>query len=183
MRALGFKTIKESVMKLFQTLLFMCIFLVGCAGSSMSIKQSSKPIKKIETLAIASGSGVLGDAIGLELFNLGIRVVDASQANSIIGHAGLSEFEITTSRGYTVLREKGIDAVLSAKAILANDGTPESASVRITDTQEGDLIAGVSWENGWGGQRGSMADRTMRDNMSQAAQEIAEELFKRLNTS
>jgi hypothetical protein len=146
----------------------------------MSVKQTAIPTEKIETLAIAPGSGVLGDAIGLELFNLGIRVVDANQANSIIGRAGLSEFEVTTSKGYMALREKGIDAVLTAKTIMAQDGIPESASVRITDTKEGHLAAGVSWENGWGGQKGSIMDRTMRDNMSETAQEIAEELYDRM---
>lgn len=154
---------------------------VGCAGPSMSINQSPEISRQINSVAIAPGSGVLGDAIGLELFNLGVRVMDSNQATSIIGRAGLSEFEITTIKGYVLLREQGIDSVLVSKAIMASDGTPESASVRITDTETGALLAGVSWENGWGGQRGSVADRTMRNNTSDAAQDIARELEKRLN--
>jgi hypothetical protein len=143
----------------------------------MSVKSSSAPSKQINNIAIAPGSGVFGDAIGLELFNLGMHVIDANQATSIVGRAGMSEFEITTTKGYSILKSKGIDAVLVAKAIMAYDGTPESASVRVIDTNNGNLIAGVSWQNGWGGQRGSLADRTMRDNTSDAAQEIAEELI------
>ena len=157
------------------------VFLVGCSGSSMSVKQP-KNMKNItvKRLAISPGSGVFGEAIALELFNLGVNVVDANEALAIIGRAGLSEFEITTSKGYSILKEKGIDAVLVAKAIMAQDGTPENASIRITSTENGNLIAGITWENGWGGERGSVADRTMRDNLSEAAQKIAVELFKRI---
>ena len=168
-------------MKVQTSITLIIIFILsGCSTSSMSVKQAQGPIKKVESLAIAPGSGVLGDAVGLELFNLGMNVMDANQANSIVGRAGLSEFEVTTTKGYATLRDKGIDAVLSVKAIIANDGTPESASIRVTETDQGKIIAGVSWENGWGGQRGSMADRTMRDNLSEAAQDIAEELYERL---
>ena len=152
--------------------------ITGCSSSSMSVKSSSAPTKKINSIAIAPGSGVFGDAIGLELFNLGLQVIDANQATSIIGRAGITEFEITTTKGYSILKSKGIDAVLISKAIMSGDGRPESASVRVTDTSNGKLIAGVSWQNGWGGQSGSMADRTMRDNTSEAAQKIAEELVK-----
>ena len=154
---------------------------IGCAGTKMSVTQPNvTPVKNIYRIAIAPGSGVLGDAIALELFNMGAHVVDAQETSSIIGRVGLSEFELTTSKGYSLLREKGIGAVLSAKAIMAHDGTPENASVRVTDTSNGDLLAGVTWQNGWGGQRGSVADRVMRANLFEAAQEIARELNNRL---
>ena len=62
------------------------------------------------------------------------------------------------------------------------DGRPQSASVRVNSTYDGTIIAGLSWQNGWGGVAGSMADRTMRKDLTQAATEIAEELTKRLRT-
>ncbi len=116
----------------------------------------------------------------MELFNSGITVVDANEASSIIGRAGLREFELTSTQGYSALREAGIEAVLAAKSVDAADGTPESASVRITSTVSGEIIAGITWQNGWGGQRGSIADRTMRKNLSEAAREIAREIMKRI---
>jgi hypothetical protein len=89
-------------------------------------------------------------------------------------------FEVATQQGYSALHNQGINAVLVARAVAAVDGTPESASVRVTDTESGELIAGLTWQNGRGGQRGSIADRTMRKNLSEAAREIARELLTRI---
>ena len=164
-------------------ILILSILFTGCSSSSMSVNSPSKLIKEISVIAIAPGSGVLGDAIGLELFNLGYRVIDANQAQSIIGRVGLSEFEITTTKGYSVLKNKGIEAVLVSKAIMGYDSKPESASVRVTDTENGSILVGVTWQNGWGGIKGSLDDRTMRDNLSEAAQNIAKELSKRMKVT
>jgi len=159
----------------------LTILLSGCAGSKMSAMQNSKPVShNINRIAIAPGSGPFGDAIGVELFNMGFQVVDANEAAAIIGRAGLKEFELYTPKGNAILREQGIEAVITAKAV-AVDGTPESASVRVTDTMDGHILAGITWQNGWGGMRGSIADRTMRKNLSSAAQDIAKELGGRLH--
>ena len=50
------------------------------------------------------------------------------------------------------------------------------ASVRMTSTESGALIAGVTWQNGFGGEAGSVVDRVMRKGLSQAAAEIANQL-------
>jgi len=157
------------------------VLSTACAGSKMSMVQPSPvPSLRLSRLAIAPGSGVLGDAIGLELFNRGLNITDANEADAIVARAGLKEFEITSTQGMEALRTRGIDAVLTAKSVAAADGTPESASVRVTDTSAGRVIAGIVWQNGWGGQRGSIADRVMRKNLSEAASEIADEIVKRL---
>jgi hypothetical protein len=66
---------------------------VGCASSKMSVVTVPQGAPKtIGKLAIARGSGVLGDAIAIELFNSGLVVVDSSQIGGIIGRAGLQEF-------------------------------------------------------------------------------------------
>lgn len=170
--------------RVWPVILAVPLLAAGCAGSKMSVVQPHQgPTQDISRVAIAPGSGVFGEAIGLELFNRGLTVVDAQEAVAIVGRAGLREFEITSTRGFEVLREKGIDAVLTAKSVDAGDGTPESASVRVTETKTGKVIAGVTWQNGWGGMRGSIADRTMRKNLTDAANEIASELVRRLQSS
>jgi len=157
------------------------VLSAACAGSKMSmIQPSSGPARSVSRLAIAPGSGLLGDAIGLELFNRGLTIVDANEAGAIAARAGLKEFEITSTQGMEALRSRGIDAVLTAKSVAGADGTPESASVRVTDTSTAGVIAGITWQNGWGGERGSIADRVMRKNLSDAASEIANELLQRL---
>jgi hypothetical protein len=49
------------------------------------------------------------------------------------------------------------------------DQQPQSASVRTVSTANGSMIAGVTWQNGFGGAEGSIADRVMRKGLSQAA--------------
>lgn len=167
--------------KIWSALLGVLVLCSACAGSKMSAAQpQAVPTREIGRLAIAPGSGVLGDAIGLELFNRGLTIVDAQETVAIVGRAGLREFELTSTQGFDVLRQQGIDALLTAKSVDGADGRPESASVRVTDTTSGEIVAGLSWQNGWGGRRGSMADRTMRKNLSKAASEIADELLQRL---
>jgi hypothetical protein len=50
----------------------------------------------------------------------------------------------------------------------------------MNSTDTGQILAGVTWQNGWGGECGSMADRTMRSGLSQAARQIADALAARL---
>lgn len=158
--------------------------VAGCAaGSKMSVVQSSQlPARPIARLAIAPGSGALGDAIGLELVNRGLTVIDANEASAIVGKAGLEEFEVTTAEGFAALQERGVDAILVAESVDARDGTPESASVRVTYVATGEFIAGITWHNALGGMGASIADRTMRKNLSQAAADIAKELSRRLGS-
>jgi hypothetical protein len=66
------------------------------------------------------------------------------------------------------------------RAIAGYDGKPQSASVRLNSTKTGAIVAGVSWQNGWGGQAGSMADRMQRKDLADAADEIARNIAKNL---
>jgi hypothetical protein len=60
------------------------------------------------------------------------------------------------------------------------DDQPQSATARVNSTHNGRVLAGASWQNGWGGRAGSIADRTMRRGLAQAAREIADALVPRL---
>lgn len=165
-------------------LIVLIVLASACGRSRMSL--TTRPVRiarEIKTVAIAPGSGVLAEAIGLELFNAGMTVVEAGQAAQIVGRFGLKEFEVTTTRGYEALQEKGIDAVLVAKSVIGYDGKPQSASVRVSDTLTGQIIAGLTWQNAWGGARGSPADAVMRKDLSTAARQIARALLKQLRAS
>ncbi|SRR6266852_2258564 len=161
-------------------LVLLAFGVAGCAGSKMSMAQARGPSRHVSQIAIAPGSGPFADAIATELFNRGVSVVDASQTASVIARVGLNEFEVTSTRGLSALRESGIEAVLVARGVAADDGTPESGSARVVATEDGAVVAAVSWQNGWGGHRGSIADRTMRKNLSEAASEIADALMQRM---
>ena len=114
------------------------------------------------------------------IFNQGFSVYDTAQTSSLLVRLGISEVEVTLPQHLDALRSEGIDAYISARSASGDDGLPQSASVRINSTHTGAIIAGISWQNGWGGQSGSMADRTMRKDLTEAAEEIAEEIAKRL---
>lgn len=92
----------------------------------------------------------------------------------------MSEIEVSMPQGLTRLQEEGIDAYLTVKAAGSYDEQPQSASARATSTHTGRVIAGISRQNGWGGQAGSIADRTMRKGLAEAAQEIATALSQAL---
>jgi hypothetical protein len=88
----------------------------------------------------------------------------------------IDEVEIAMPQGLEKLKGKGIAAFLTIKSPGAYDGQVQSASARASSTHTGRIIAGVSWQNGWGGQAGSVVDRTMRKGLAEAAQEIADAL-------
>ena len=92
----------------------------------------------------------------------------------------MSEIEISDPRTLSVLRGQGVDAYLSVRVAAGPDGLPQSASARMNSTQTGQVLQGVSWQNGWGGQSGSIMDRAMRKDVSAAAAEIADALVGRV---
>ena len=161
--------------------LIAMIALVACAGPRVTeTTRTEYKGSSIRSVAIAPGGGPFTDAIGVELFNHGIHVVDAEQTMNILGRVGLTEFQITTNESFQALRSAGADAVLVVKSVMADDGTPESAVARLTSTRTTEIVAGISWQNGWGGQRGSIADRVMRQNLAEAATQITKELAARM---
>lgn len=159
----------------------LSIFFSGCAGSRLSLTETGSPItESVNTIALAPGGGLLADAIGVELANHGFNVVDSGAMTALMARLNLDEFELTQPQSLTKLKEKNIDAYLSVKAAGGYDGRPQSASARLNSTTDGKILAGVSWQNGWGGQAGSMADRTMRKDLSGAAAEITRSLVLRI---
>ncbi len=147
--------------------------LSGCVSSKISsIPTSASPVA-VHVIAIAPGGGILADAVGGELSNRGFRIVDPGSTSRIVGRSNLNEFEVTRPESMLKLRDQGVDAVLSVQTAGGYDQQPQSASARITSTYTGQLISAVSWQNGWGGQRNSIADRQMRSGLIEAAADIA----------
>lgn len=155
--------------------------LAACGSASVSmapaVVQSGHPVKVI---AFASGGGVLADAVAVELANRGFTVVDPGSTSGLIARMGLTEFEVSMPIGLARLKEQGIDAYLTIRSAGGSEGSPASASARITSTHNGQVLGGLTWQNGWGGQEGSPADRVMRSGLTQAASQIAEALVTRI---
>ena len=97
-----------------------------------------------------------------------------------MARSNLDEVEIALPAGQQEFAKEGIDALLTVSAVGGYDQEPQSASARVQSTKTGQLLTGVTWENGWGGKAGSIADRTMREGLTDAAKEIGTALCKGL---
>jgi len=161
--------------------LFGALFLGGCGFS----QTSSAPVAQrvpVNTIAMMPGGGILADAVAVELSSRGFKIIDPAATSSLIVRLRLKEIEITQIAGLSRFKSQGIDAVLVVRAV-GYDQQPQSASVRMTSTESGALIAGVTWQNGFGGEAGSVVDRVMRKGLSQAASEIANQLAAQVGPS
>lgn len=157
------------------------LLLSGCAASKISSAPSASQTKHtVEVIALAPGGGLLADAVGVELSNRGFTVIDTAATSNMMIRLNLNEVEIARPEGLAKLKDQGIDAFLTVRAAGGYDQQPQSASARMNSTHNGKLLAGATWQNGYGGQSGSIADRVMRKGLSEAATEIAVALSERV---
>jgi hypothetical protein len=161
--------------------LFAIVAVTGCATSRLSaVPTAGKTPASVRTIALAPTGGLLAEAVGVELSNKGFVVIDSASTSKLMIRLNLNEVEIAKPEGLAKLKAEGIDAYLSVSAVGGYDQQPQSASARMNSTHNGQIIAGVTWQNGWGGQAGSIVDRVMRKGLSEAATEITDALVKNL---
>ncbi len=168
-------------MKIRQFLLVatMAITLFGCASSKVTtLPIASQPSHPVKTIAMQPKAGPVTGAIAVEFSNKGFEVIDSSSMADLLDRLGVSERDASKPDGMAKLQAQGIDAYFTVQGVVANDGRPINASARLTSVHTGKVLAAVSWENGWGGQAGSIADRSMRKGVAEAASEIATALVK-----
>jgi len=156
--------------------------LTGCAFSrlSYSTAPSTSISHDVRTIAVAPRGGLLADAIAIEFAKAGYQVVDTLQMTRLLIRLKIGELEITEPQNLALLKGAGIDAYLFVRAVAGYDGRPQSVNAILNSTHTGLVIAGVTWRNGWGGQTGSIADRTMRKNIPEAARDIGAALLRAL---
>jgi hypothetical protein len=154
------------------------LIFISCASAKVS--QSRGHIKPDLVIALAPSGGVLAEAIGIELFNKGFTVIDTAQMSNLMLRYNMTELELSKPQNLKALKEEGIDGILTVKSVTGYDGKPQSATVRINSTKAwSEIIAGVSWQNGWGGRQGSLADRSKRKDITGAAKQIVRALIMR----
>ena len=162
-------------------LLAVAVFAVGCSSSKVSQISSLRPLDHpVNRVAVAPSGGVLGDAVGIVLLGGGVDVIDTQQTTNWMVRANLDEYELIRPENLTRLREEGADALLIVRTVAGYDDKPQSATVRVISTHNSSLVAGLSWQNGRGGARGSPADATMRKDIVDAAEEIGNAVLTQL---
>lgn len=166
---------------LVRCLTLLGVLLVAGCGTSQTSSLPTTHGATVKTIAMMPGGGLLADAVAVELSARGFRIVDSAATSSLIVRLKLNEVEIAQAAGLSKFKSQGVDAVLVVRSVGGQDQQPQSASARMSSTETGALIAGVTWQNGFGGQAGSIADRVMRKGLAQAATEIASELAARVS--
>jgi hypothetical protein len=171
-------------MRRYPTLLpaFLLIPLVaGCAGARLGdTVRSEYAGPAIRTVAVAPGGGLVAEGVAVQLQNNQIAVVGPSETISILEQAGLTRAQIAGETGFQELVKHNVDALLVMRSLYGWDGHPQSVSVRLISTRSSEVITGFAWENGWGGDLGSVADRIMRRDSAEAARQIAAGLLERM---
>ncbi len=167
--------------KYFILVLISAALIGGCASSKMSsLPVASQTKHTVKVIAFAPGGGLLADAVGVELSNRGFTVIDSSTTSSMMIRLNLNEIEVNRPEGLAKLRDQGIDALLVVRGGGGYDQQPQSASARMNSTHNGQVLAGVTWQNGFAGAAGSPVDRGMREGRTEAASEIATALTERV---
>jgi predicted GNAT family acetyltransferase len=165
--------------------LFCCLaalLLAGCSSSKISTLpvSGSQSFHSVKVIAFTPGGGLVADAVGVELSNRGFTVIDSSTVSSMMVRLNMNEIEIARPEGLSKLRGQGIDAMLTVRAASGYDDQPQSISARMNSTETGQVLAGVTWQNGYGCAPGSPCDRQWRKGLTEASAEIAEALSKRV---
>jgi hypothetical protein len=167
--------------KIFFAVVLITLATVGCASSKVSSVPTAAHVKHVvKVIALAPGGGIMADAVGAELSNRGFTIIDPSSTTNMMVRLNLNEVEIAKPEGLAKLRDQGIDAFLTVRSGGGYDQQPQSASARMNSTHNGQVLAGVTWQNGFGGRAGSPADRVMRKGLVEAAAEIADALAERV---
>ena len=150
--------------------------MVGCATSQISMVGNKVSLSSFKNIALSSNSSMLGQAVANELVGRGYKVQSPGQTSNLMLRLNLDEAEITEPKSLKAFSKEGVDAVIVVSAVGGYDQMPQSASVQIINTNTLDIMVGINWQNGWGGQQGSIADRVMRKGLTRSAKEIVNAL-------
>ena len=160
------------------TLLGLCV--CGCGRPRMFYAQPKAPQDRpVKTIALSPNGGFMAESIGSELSSLGY-IIDTSAVGNLMARNDLNESQISLPKNLRILKDEGFDAYLFVSTSGGSSDFPQSVTVRINSTDNGELISGVMWQNAWAGQEESVADRIMRKNIPQAAEQITKRLAKGL---
>jgi hypothetical protein len=133
-------------------ILFLLAVVILFQGCSMGPKVSStfRTVTELPKgkLAIAPTSGVLGDAIGVELFQRGYDVMSATQINALYRRLHFDIWQGLTRANLSELHKSGIGMLLIVRAGTSYGILPQSAVVQVLDARDGETLAAVNWDSG-----------------------------------
>jgi hypothetical protein len=160
-----------AVLMKYLPLILLTLILIGCASQNTAVVPAvdydGPPVQKIAL----TNNGLLSDAVGLNLSAKGFAVSPALK--------GTDESSISDPQQRQLFAEAGFDALLFVKSTDDDEGRPRSATALLYAIDSGNLITGVTWENGYGfGVEGSVTNQMLRADQHEAAEKIATELAR-----
>ena len=157
------------------------LMAAGCAGTRITeMIHAPRSGSPIQSIAIDPRGGIMGEEIAMHLTSGNLRVLDSDHTTQLARRSGIDEHHLNSPAGLEALRNGGAEALLIIKTMIGWDGKPQVVTVKLIDTMTAEVITGFSWENGWGGDFGSVADRAMRRSVPEAARQISTSLLDRI---
>lgn len=178
-----------------------CVIVAGCGPSRVTQVEVGDYVAahSVRTLGIASSgdlvatvtnttTNVLADAIGAEMAKRGYSVVDSRAATEMLAKRNINAVDWLTPQGLAVLKESGVDALLSVSSTGSSVCCQGGAQMRyvkvtLTNTSTSKMIGEINWNNSWAGMPGSIDDWIMRKGPAKAAPEIAKAVAEMLESS
>jgi hypothetical protein len=153
----------------------------GCGFSGFNRVESIKPAQSIHSVAVDFQSGGVGEYVEETLVKNGFQVYRKEETYRLIRNLGLMAIDPSRPEQLALLRKENIDAFLTCRTIFAEIvGRPMEIHLNLYSTDTGKRLIELDWENGWGGQAGSMADRSRKNNFTESAEAVSSRLISEL---
>jgi hypothetical protein len=132
--------------------IFVSIFILGflsfgCSCPEVSQTRRTEGQSAGNRILVIPESTVLGNAIGVELFQRGFDVVEGPRARSIFQKYPIYWRTLTLEQ-LNALKKEGLDYVLTVESSELYEGVPQNAVINLLNTQNGEIVAAVNWQSG-----------------------------------
>jgi hypothetical protein len=156
---------------------------VACAGAKI-VNVEGHIEHEVSRIATSPFGDTLADEIAVDVRESDqntAEILNTSSTLSLIERLGIMAIKATSPENLERLRSEGIDAWLETEYTNhPTSDTPQTVKVRISSTHDLEQFIRFTWHNAWGGVRGSIADWAMRKGRESAAEDIADEIVRRL---
>jgi hypothetical protein len=146
-------------------LLFVSIGLIASCASKPA-PPTVQRVPPIRSIAIVTGDP-LASAVGTELFNQGFRTFELPAKQEL------------TPKALQSLARGGVDGVLVITSVKRGfDPIPESASLRLLRTQNGETVVAFTWSNSAAGAPSVADSNAVRKGLADIARQLVRTLMK-----
>ena len=159
--------------------------MISCAGVKI-VTEDGCIRHEVARIATSASGGELANAIVLEMRKSEhntAEVMDTRSTMELLERLGLKNIHATSPEGLELLRAEGIDAWMKASDVAHPiSDTPQYVDIVLTSTHDLKQFIKFTWNNAWGGMKGSLADYAMKKDREAAIKGVADEIVRRLHS-